>query len=165
MDAGFEKPPSVAGRRCPCGAVALGAGADAYKPVVDAMIEHYGICPSRELHDVYAGTDWLRDFHIKLKKGPQAGGLRWYWFLRKLPWETPAGPMSDEERLAWLKEQGEKFYDMMYDSGSPGSDYRLSKESFEDAISLALKMGRSDEAEALRERLDHIKAIYRSQFS
>ena len=45
--------------------------------------------------------------------------------------------------------------------GAPGD----AKECFYDAISLANKLGLTDEAETLSKRLAHIKAVFRSQFT
>ena len=91
--------------------------------------------------------------------------MEWRWFKRELPWEPPAGPRTDEEKLAWLKSQGELFYDRMYDSRNPNSEFREAKEAFEDAVVLARRLGRDGEAADLEERLEHVRAVFRSQFS
>jgi hypothetical protein len=71
-------------------------------------------------------------------------------------------------QLEHLKASGEKAYADMYEAHSPGgatvccSD---AKDCFYDAISLANKLGLTDEAEALTKRLAHIKAVFRSQFT
>ncbi|MFA6316839.1 MAG: hypothetical protein WC943_05415 [Elusimicrobiota bacterium] len=155
--------------RCPCGAIALGSTRLA--DVTLAMIKHYGICPSRDHGDVHAGTDWLRDFHIQTKDGGRSVEMKdstivnWRWFLRRLPWEKPAGPMTDRERLEWLTKSAEKFYELMYDSRGPNFEFRESKEAFEDAITLAWNLGLGEEAERLTKRLTHVKAVYTKQFS
>ena len=81
--------------------------------------------------------------------------------------------MTQEERqaklasLARCKQFGEKAYDDMYDACSPSGAsgcYSDAKEAFYDAIRLAEDLGLPEEAEALRKRLDHVKAVFRSQF-
>jgi DNA-binding SARP family transcriptional activator len=82
--------------------------------------------------------------------------------------------MTEEERqaklasLASCKQFGEKAYDEMYEahssSGATGR-YSDAKEAFYDAIGLAEELGLQEEAEALRKRLEHIKTVFRSQFS
>jgi hypothetical protein len=71
-------------------------------------------------------------------------------------------------QLERLKAMGEKDYDDLYEARSPSectSFYSGAKENFYDAISLARRLGREDEAEALTKRLEHIKAVFRSQIS
>jgi hypothetical protein len=170
VDAGFSKPPARWSRRCPCGAVALGAPAGSHE-TIDAMIVCYGISPSLMHGDIYAQTDWLRDFSIETRPGGrgasgQAGEVSdWTWFKRELPWQPPAGPMTDEARLTWLKSQGEAFYDRMYDSRNPDSEFRQAKEAFEGAIALARRLGRTETAAELAARLEHVRQVFRSQFS
>lgn len=70
------------------------------------------------------------------------------------------------DRLRQAKALGEKYYDQMYESrrGVTGI-YSNTKDAFGDAISLANELGMREEAEALSKRLEHIKAVFRSQFS
>jgi hypothetical protein len=82
--------------------------------------------------------------------------------------------MTEEERqakmasLANCKQFAEKAYDDMYEehssSGARGC-YSDAKEAFYDAIRLAEELGLLEEAEALRKRLEHVKAVFRSQFA
>lgn len=75
---------------------------------------------------------------------------------------------EDEEQLARLKSLGEKAYDDMYEAHSlrdASVCYSDAKDCFYDAIGLAKRMGLNEEAEALQERLAHIKAVFRSQFA
>ncbi|HXB22107.1 MAG TPA: hypothetical protein VNV88_12030 [Candidatus Solibacter sp.] len=61
---------------------------------------------------------------------------------------------------------GEKAYDDMYESsGSTTGLYSDAKESFREAIRLANELGLTEESAALSARLEHIKAVFRSQFS
>jgi hypothetical protein len=62
---------------------------------------------------------------------------------------------------------GEKYYDQMYESPRYGVTglYSSAKDAFYDAISTANELGMKEEAEELAKRLDHIKAVFRSQFS
>ncbi len=72
------------------------------------------------------------------------------------------------ERLAQLRQRGEQRYDDMYEAHTfEDSDicYRDAKDCFDDAIELAARLGLEEEAEALQQRLWHIKQVYRSQFS
>lgn len=69
-------------------------------------------------------------------------------------------------QLRRCKAIGEKAYDQMYEThGSATGLYSDAKEAFYDAIRTARELGLADEAEALAKRLDHIKAVFRSQFS
>jgi hypothetical protein len=77
---------------------------------------------------------------------------------------------SDEElernRLRQLTALGEKYYDQMYESGRGANGcYSSAKDAFYSAIGLANELGMKEEADALSKRLDHIKAVFRSQFS
>lgn len=77
---------------------------------------------------------------------------------------------TDEElnrnRLRQLTALGEKYYDQMYESGQGARHcYSSAKDAFYDAISLANELGMKEEAEVLSKRLDHIKAVFRSQFT
>lgn len=61
---------------------------------------------------------------------------------------------------------GEKAYDQMYESsGSVTGLYSDAKEAFRDAIVIANELGLTEESTALSKRLEHIKAVFRSQFS
>ena len=81
---------------------------------------------------------------------------------------------DDQERqqqlaqLEHLKKLGEQYYDDMYEAHSfrdANACYRDAKDYFYDAIALAGQLELKEEAEALSKRLDHIKAVYRSQFA
>jgi hypothetical protein len=70
------------------------------------------------------------------------------------------------DRLRRTKALGEKYYDQMYESSRNATGlYSNAKEAFYDAINVANELGMKEEAEALSKRLDHIKAVFRSQFS
>ena len=70
------------------------------------------------------------------------------------------------DRLRQLKALGEKYYDRIYESSRGANGlYSSAKDAFYDAISLANELGMKEEAEALSKRLQHIKAVFRSQFS
>jgi len=82
--------------------------------------------------------------------------------------------MCEDERqaklanLARCKEEAEKAYDGMYDAHSfrdANDCYRDAKDYFYAAIGHAEDVGLPDEAEALRKRLDHVKAVFRSLFA
>jgi hypothetical protein len=69
-------------------------------------------------------------------------------------------------QLRACKAIGEKAYDQMYEtSGSAAGLYSDAKEAFYDAIRIANELGLSQESEELEKRLQHIKAVFRRQFS
>jgi hypothetical protein len=71
-------------------------------------------------------------------------------------------------QLEALKAEGEKNYDDLYGTRSDYDAtvcYSGAKEAFHDAISLACQLGLEEEAAVLSRRLDHIKAVFRSQFA
>jgi hypothetical protein len=83
--------------------------------------------------------------------------------------------MTQQERenklrqLALCKQTGEQAYDDMYEKAhSPHSAtgyYSDAKESFYTAIGLAREVGLKQEVEELEKRLEHIKSVFRSQFT
>ena len=82
--------------------------------------------------------------------------------------------MDETERKEMLatfarcQAMGEKAYDEMYDAHSfrdAGDCYREAKDFFYEAISLAGQLGLTDEKESPIKRLEHIKAVFRSQFA
>jgi len=85
------------------------------------------------------------------------------------PHDSPPQPGDREFALGSLrkcKALGEKYYDQLYETrhGTTGL-YSSAKEAFYDAISLANQLGLKDEADALERRLQHIKGVFRSQFT
>ena len=76
-----------------------------------------------------------------------------------------------KERLDRLNEcirRGEDAYDQLYDPrthNSPAGHYSEAKDSFGEAIGLARALGLDEQAQTLSERLEHNKAVFRSQFS
>lgn len=75
---------------------------------------------------------------------------------------------SDEDRLRLLMRKAEEAYSAMYDAPDPSSAtarYSDAKECLHTAIGLARTLGEIDLAKQLTERLAHIKAVFRSQFS
>ena len=85
------------------------------------------------------------------------------------PTDDPIERTERENKLNALrvcKAIGEKAYDQMYEAhGSLSGLYSDAKEAFYDAISIANELGLKEESEALQKRLEHIKAVFRSQFS
>ncbi len=69
------------------------------------------------------------------------------------------------DRLRKCHALGEKYYDQMYETrfGSSGL-YSDAKDAFFDAITTAKELGLKDQAVELEKRLDHIRAVVRSQF-
>lgn len=74
---------------------------------------------------------------------------------------------NDADQLARIEAQAEAAYDKMYDAVHPGdaaARYSDTKEALHDAISLAARLGRTQDAARLTARLNHVKAVFRSQF-
>jgi hypothetical protein len=89
--------------------------------------------------------------------------------IKASPTETAFHRSESElnrDRLRQLKALGEKYYDQMYESrrGATGC-YSNAKDAYYSAIELANELGMKEEAEGLSKRLDHIKAVFRSQFT
>jgi len=77
-------------------------------------------------------------------------------------------PEGTRARLPWLEAQAEKAFDALYDArprSATAGLYSDAKEFLNDAIALARRLGLAEEAERLSRRLDHIKAVFRGQFS
>ncbi len=77
-------------------------------------------------------------------------------------------PEGTEARLRWLEARAEEAYSRMYDAefGAPATaHYSNAKEFLHDAIGLAQRLGRPEEADRLALRLAHIKAVFRNQLS
>lgn len=89
------------------------------------------------------------------------------------PQPTPAPPqplpafeqMEPLQKLKQFERWGEEAYTRMYDAFRPSGDYSEAKENFYMAIQLAQELGREDEVRRLEKRLEHIKDVFRSQFS
>jgi hypothetical protein len=76
--------------------------------------------------------------------------------------------MTDADQLHSLEMQAEAAYTKMYDAHDPSGAavcYSDAKEALYDAIGLARRLGKVDVAERLEQRLAHIKAVFRSQFT
>ena len=86
------------------------------------------------------------------------------WARRLMGWRGKA-KTPEEPRYKHFERVGEEIYDEMYEtSGSRGYLSEI-KECFESAIAAAESDGLTDEAQRLQARLDHIVAVYRSQFT
>lgn len=81
--------------------------------------------------------------------------------------------MTEEERKVRLDRlnecvlRGEDAYNQLYDPrihNNPAGHFSEAKDSFGEAISLARELGLDEKAQALSDRLKHIKAVVRSQF-
>jgi hypothetical protein len=76
--------------------------------------------------------------------------------------------MTELERLAFLEQQAEQSYGEMYEAHSPShaaACYSDAKEALYSAITIAQQLGADDVAKRLEDRLAHIKAVFRSQFT
>jgi len=89
--------------------------------------------------------------------------------VKSSPDETPASRTERDLQLSQLrklKSLGEKYYDQLYDARTGLSGlYADIKDAFRGAISLSSELGLEEESKKLEERLEHIKAVFRSQFS
>jgi len=70
-----------------------------------------------------------------------------------------------DPRLRELEAEAEAAYNEMYDSSYPTGSYSRAKDAFYDAIALARRLGRQNDVERLEKRLQHIKDVFRHQFS
>ena len=68
-------------------------------------------------------------------------------------------------RIAQCEARAEKAYDAMYETRYPAGEYSDLKDYFREAIDLARRAGLTAEVERLEKRLEHCKAVYRSQFT
>ena len=76
--------------------------------------------------------------------------------------------MTELERLALLERQAEQAYDAMYEAHSPShaaACYSDAKEALYGAITIAEELRAEDIRKRLEDRLAHIKAVFRSQFT
>jgi hypothetical protein len=89
-------------------------------------------------------------------------------------------PLSNEEggadtcgsdlnaQLQFFEAEAEHFYAKMYDATDQTTatgHYSNAKEAFHTAIGLATELEDSGTAQRLQDRLAHVKAVFRSQFS
>jgi hypothetical protein len=78
----------------------------------------------------------------------------------------PSKDLGDPQR--YQEALGEWAYTMMYEASSStraAGYYSDAKEAFAEAIRLATDAGRAEDAARLEQRLEHIKAVFRSQFA
>ena len=71
-------------------------------------------------------------------------------------------------RVRLLEAQGEQAYARLYDAVSPGAAaacYADAKDCFTDALAMARRLFAVEDIARLQSRLDHVKAVFRSQFS
>ena len=113
----------------------------------------------------------VRDLPAEFRKGGLIGDRAILTTLpvKFAPHDEIREPRERDHQLSSLRKcasLGEKYYDQMYDTRlSKTGLYSDVKDTFIDAISLANKLGFKEYAEALDKRLEHIKAVYRSQFT
>ncbi len=91
------------------------------------------------------------------------------WTAANPPEPTDEEHQNKLRQLEVCKQAGEQAYDDMYEKAHHSSDaaafFSNAKESFHTAIGLARELGLEQEVEKLEQRLAHIKAAFRSQFS
>lgn len=68
------------------------------------------------------------------------------------------------ERMRKCAEFGEKAYSEMYETRAPAGSYSNAKDCFAEAASLACELEMPEEELQFRNRLQHIKDVFRSQF-
>jgi hypothetical protein len=67
--------------------------------------------------------------------------------------------------IARLEALAEKAYDQMYETRAPSGCYSDMKDCFAEAIGVAERAGLAADAKRLTARLEHCRAVYRSQLS
>jgi hypothetical protein len=67
------------------------------------------------------------------------------------------------DELAGIAAKAEDAVERMYERSGGAGAYAEAKDYFRDAIVLARKLGREDEARALETRLAEVKAVFRTQ--
>jgi hypothetical protein len=70
----------------------------------------------------------------------------------------------DTKEMDRLEALAEQSYTAMYDARRPKDGYEDACLNFQRAIDEAHRIGLEDEAARLTRRLDHVRAVYRSQF-
>jgi hypothetical protein len=117
-------------------------------------------------HPEPSGPDLPDDPELADQGMPDDVEGRVRWLERQAELAHKAMYDDPEARLRWLEQQAELAYEAMYDApfGSAGH-YSDAKEFLHDAIALARQLDHVATAERLSQRLDAIKAVYRSQFS
>jgi hypothetical protein len=79
--------------------------------------------------------------------------------------ESEERDQPDDPQLNKLEAMAEAAYDEMYDSRRPGACYSDAKEALYSAIELAERLGRKKDVKRLQKRLQHIKDVFRHQFT
>lgn len=79
--------------------------------------------------------------------------------------EPPESDQADDRRLKELEALAEEAYNEMYDTRYPTGCYSTAKEAFRDAIALADRLGRQLDVKRLEKRLQHVKDVFRHQFT
>jgi hypothetical protein len=79
--------------------------------------------------------------------------------------EPPESDQPDDRRLKELEALAEEAYNEMYDTRYPTGCYSRAKEAFYDAIALADRLGRQIDVKRLEKRLQHVKDVFRHQFT
>jgi hypothetical protein len=78
---------------------------------------------------------------------------------------TTQSNQDDDQRLKELEDIAEAEYDEMYNSMNPTVSYSRAKEAFNDAIAFANIVGRQVDVARLEKRLQHVKDVFRNQFT
>ncbi len=78
------------------------------------------------------------------------------------PFRSPRGKALI--RIARLEKRAERAYDAMYDSRRPKDCWDDARAALAEAIQVATAAGLNDGARRLQGRLEHMRAVYQSQF-
>jgi hypothetical protein len=76
--------------------------------------------------------------------------------------------MTERKRLAFFERQAEEAYSRMYDArgtSNAAACYSDAKEALYSAIAIARQLDDAATLGRLEARLDHVKSVFRSQFS
>jgi hypothetical protein len=161
---------------CACGALALGASLPDYARIFREVFRIFGVEEGGPEAPEMLTSFWLDEVTDILKKvgiyaepgyisGPETPSGRpiTYWFKR---FERGAAEQLYEARLARMVAQAEEAYTRMYEvHRGHHSCYDEASEALGKAIRFAKLLGRDDKAAELEKRREHIRSVYRSQFS
>ena len=73
--------------------------------------------------------------------------------------------MDPDEQLRKLESQAEAHYEARYETRFPAAEYASAKDAFGDAIAFARSIGDQQTTDRLVARLEHVKAVFRTQFA
>lgn len=118
-----------------------------------------------------SGTKDLRDLPAEFRRASltNGGAILTTLPMKFYPHEEVSIPGERDRQLSSMRKcaaLGEKYYDQLYESRLNKTGlYSSMKDALIDAIAMAGQLGLTEYAAALDKRLEHFKAVFRSQFS